>query len=79
VITFAGRGSGSADQENCGREGLTIIPPVQPIRTSSPARAGGEGAHRGDRSLDYLLVPVGGGGLISGCASRRSISRRNAG
>jgi threonine dehydratase len=55
-------------QEWVEREALTLIPPF-----NHPHVIAGQGTAAKELiedvgSLDYLLVPVGGGGLISGCA-----------
>jgi threo-3-hydroxy-L-aspartate ammonia-lyase len=62
------------DREALGRDlaerrGLTLVPPYE-----HPAVMAGQGTaalelHEQSGALDLLLVPVGGGGLIAGCAT----------
>jgi len=54
--------------ELISKHGYTLIHPYEdPLLIAGQGTAGAE-IHHDLKSLDYLFVPVGGGGLISGCA-----------
>jgi len=69
VITFEkGTDREALTRKIAGERGLTLIPPF-----NHPHVVAGQGTAAKELleetgPLDYLLVPVGGGGLISGCA-----------
>lgn len=55
-------------QEWVGREALTLIPPFNHAHVIAGQGTAAKELIEEVGSLDYLVVPVGGGGLISGCA-----------